>query len=72
MALQILTMSALFDTGKCDDAIKRVLIRTASVVNVVLSSVHIGVIAALFWALLGNGIVATQVVEWVSIRHIYE
>jgi hypothetical protein len=29
----------------------------------VLTAIHAGLVAALFWALLANGIVATQVVE---------
>ncbi|WWC92120.1 uncharacterized protein L201_007074 [Kwoniella dendrophila CBS 6074] len=48
-AFQIITMSSLLQQG--------------STVLSVLSSIHIAIIATLFWVLLGNALIATQVVE---------
>nr|XP_018259939.1 uncharacterized protein I303_08011 [Kwoniella dejecticola CBS 10117]OBR82097.1 hypothetical protein I303_08011 [Kwoniella dejecticola CBS 10117] len=48
-ALQVVTMSSLLEQG--------------TIALSVLSSVHVGVIACMFWVLLGNAIIATQVVE---------
>jgi len=48
-ALTIITMSSILMQGTTALA--------------VLSAVHIAVVAALFWILLGNALVATQVVE---------
>jgi len=39
------------------------LLEQGSVALVVLTAVHAGFVATLFWSLLGNGIVSTQVVE---------
>ncbi|TFY82526.1 hypothetical protein EWM64_g1485 [Hericium alpestre] len=49
LPLQLLTTGAFLHQG--------------STALVVLTAIHAGVVAALFWALLGNAIVATQVVE---------
>jgi hypothetical protein len=48
-ALTIITMSSVLMQG--------------STALSVVSAVHIAVVAALFWILLGNALVATQVVE---------
>ncbi|WWC72431.1 uncharacterized protein I206_106393 [Kwoniella pini CBS 10737] len=48
-ALQVITMSSLLEQG--------------TIVLSVLSSIHVAVIATIFWVLLGNAIIATQVVE---------
>ncbi|WWD20566.1 hypothetical protein CI109_105042 [Kwoniella shandongensis] len=48
-ALQLLTMSSLLEQGSKGLAI--------------LSSIHVAFVATLFWLLLGNGLIATQVVE---------
>lgn len=48
-ALSIVTMSSILEQG--------------STALSVLSSIHVGVIVAMFWILLGNALVATQVVE---------
>ena len=32
----------------------------------VLSAIHVALVASMFWVLLANGLVATQIVEWVS------
>lgn len=39
------------------------VLKQGSLPLVILTAVHAGVVAALFWALLANGIVSTQVVE---------
>jgi hypothetical protein len=39
------------------------LLKQSSTVLVVFTAIHLGVVAALFWTLLANAIVATQVVE---------
>lgn len=44
------------------------LLKQSSTVLVVFTGIHMGVIAALFWTLLANAIVATQVVEGQSCR----
>ncbi|WVW81018.1 hypothetical protein I302_103009 [Kwoniella bestiolae CBS 10118] len=48
-ALQIITMSSLLQQG--------------STALSILSSIHVAVIVSMFWVLLGNAIIATQVVE---------
>ncbi|WRT70536.1 uncharacterized protein IL334_007534 [Kwoniella shivajii] len=48
-AFQIITMSSLLEQGSMGLSIK--------------SSIHIATIVSLFWVLLGNGLIATQVVE---------
>ncbi|ORY35850.1 chitin synthase III catalytic subunit-domain-containing protein [Naematelia encephala] len=48
-ALQTVTMSSM--------------VEQASTAIGVLSAIHVGVIASLFWILLGNGLIATQIVE---------
>lgn len=49
LPLQLLTTGSLLQQG--------------STPLVVLTAIHVGVVVALFWALLANAIVATQVVE---------
>ena len=49
LPLQLLTTGSLLEQG--------------STALVVLTAIHAGVVAGLFWALLANAIVATQVVE---------
>ena len=49
LPLQILTTGALFEQGSLELTI--------------LTAIHAGAVVALFWGLLANGIVATQVVE---------
>ncbi|KAF8308559.1 hypothetical protein DL93DRAFT_2219505 [Clavulina sp. PMI_390] len=39
------------------------MLKQSSTVLVIITAVHMGVVAALFWTLLANGIVATQAVE---------
>lgn len=51
--LSIVTMSSILEQG--------------STALAVLSSIHVAVVVALFWILLGNALVATQVVELVKI-----
>ena len=50
-ALQIVTMSSLLKQG--------------SKGLVVVSAIHIGIIVVFFWLLLGNALIAAQIVEWV-------
>ena len=39
------------------------VLQQGSTALVVLTAIHAGIVAALFWSLLGNAIVSTQVVE---------
>lgn len=41
------------------------LLKQSSTALVAVTAVHMGIVAALFWALLANALVATQVVEGV-------
>lgn len=50
-ALQIVTMTSLLKQG--------------SKGLVVVSAIHIGIIVVFFWLLLGNALIAAQIVEWV-------
>ena len=45
------------------------LLKQSSTALVVLTAIHMGIVAAMFWTLLANGIVATQVVEGASFYH---
>jgi uncharacterized membrane protein len=49
LPLQLLTTGSLLEQG--------------STPLVALTAIHVGIVVALFWALLANAIVATQVVE---------
>lgn len=39
------------------------LLKQGSTVLTIFTSIHLGVVVALFWALLANALVATQIVE---------
>ena len=43
------------------------LIEQGTTALAVLSAIHVALIVALFWILLGNALIATQIVEWVEI-----
>ncbi|PPR03972.1 hypothetical protein CVT24_008320 [Panaeolus cyanescens] len=60
LPLQLITNGALLEQG--------------STALVVLTAIHVGAVVALFWALLANAIVATQIVEdgtWASMAPFY-
>jgi len=48
-ALSVITMSSILEQGTTALA--------------VLSAIHVAVVASLFWILLGNALIATQIVE---------
>lgn len=70
-ASQIVDMSSVLQQGwgtHPDRTGQVSLTGAGSVALVVISAIHIGLVASSFWILLGNALVALQIVESVNAR----
>lgn len=45
------------------------MLQQGSTALLALASVHVAVVVVFFWVLLANGIIATQIVEYVQLQH---